>query len=108
MSSSRITYSSIESSGWVHCSAKFQYAPTSIAVTSKSMSALGVAERSGAGSSIIELTAMGAMLIASMRETRRNGDRLRMRTNSGDSKPCMKVRLTRSPPEGRKPMYLAV
>jgi hypothetical protein len=54
------------------------------------------------------LTAMGAMLIASMRETRRNGDRLRMRMNSGDSKPCMKVRLTRSPPVGRKPMYLAV
>ena len=72
------------------------------------MSAFGVAERSGVGSSIIELTAMGAMLIASMRETKRNGDRLRMRMNSGDSKPCMKVRLTRSPPEGRKPMYLAV
>jgi len=43
-----------------------------------------------------------------MRETRRNGDRLRMRMNSGDSKPCMKVRLTRSPPVGREPMYLAV
>jgi hypothetical protein len=44
---------------------------------------LGVAERSGAGPSIIELTARGAILIMSMRETRRNGVKLRMTNEFG-------------------------
>jgi hypothetical protein len=47
-------------------------------VTSKSISAFGVAARSSAVGSITEFAAKGAMLMTSSKDTRKKGGRLRM------------------------------
>ncbi len=76
--SSRRTYSSVELSGWSHCRAAVKESPSSIEVTSKSISAFGVAARSSTVGSITEFAAKGAMLMTSSKDTRKKGGRLRM------------------------------
>ena len=76
--SSRRTYSSVELSGWPHCRVGIKESPSSIEVTSKSISAFGVAERSSAVGSITEFVVKGAMLMKRSKDTRKRGDRLRM------------------------------
>jgi hypothetical protein len=58
--------------------AEVKESPSSIEVTSKSISAFGVAERSAVVGSIIEFVAKGAMLIMRSKDTRKREYRLRM------------------------------
>ena len=74
----RRTYSSVELSGWSHCRAEVKESPSSIEVTSKSISAFGVAARSSAVGGITEFAAKGAMLMMRSKDTRKREDRLRM------------------------------